>query len=90
MDANYLRNLTRTVNDILEIYPHAEISGLELQRAFTQKERATPAGSAIMNFCGLPNEKETMENWARTNYFSMAWHPMRMSFYITRVVAHAL
>lgn len=62
-DYRMMREVARLARD------HGPISleERELWSMFKQPERATPLGNGIMNLCGLPTEKESMESWLRAN-----------------------
>lgn len=60
-------HMMREIAQLARDHGPIEISDRELWRMFKQPERDTPLGNGIMNFCGLPTEKETMESWLRAN-----------------------
>jgi hypothetical protein len=84
-DAGYIHFLTQTITDILELHPEAIISGREFRRMFSQKERQTALGNAIMDLCGLPDEKESMRRWARANEFNLLRDVLTNDWRVTRV-----
>lgn len=62
-DYSYMREIARLARD----HGPIKVDNYELHRMFRQKERETPLGDAIMNFCGLPTEKESFERWLVAN-----------------------
>lgn len=44
-----------------------EIDQRALWKMFEQPERRNPVVDAGFTFCGIPNEKESMESWLRAN-----------------------
>lgn len=68
-----IHQLTEWINLVLDHHPIAEIESKDLFLAFHQKERDTPLGRGIMDLCGLPDEKETMERWVRAQGLIVEW-----------------
>ena len=61
------QDLSRWIYDTIKRHGFADVCHYELRRIFHQPERDTPLGDGIMNFCGLPDERETWERMLRAN-----------------------
>jgi hypothetical protein len=76
--------LAQRVEQVLKQHDYVEIGEEELCDIFRQKERATPLGDAIMNFCGLPNEAETLNRFLAANNLVMVKNHKRMTWFIRK------
>lgn len=53
--------------ETIQRFGYVDISTYVLRKTFEQKERKTSLGNGIMNFCGLPDERETYQRWLNAN-----------------------